>query len=275
MSLPAEAGPDAVKENFIEIPGPLRSFSRMAALAPEMHAEDLLTALARNVVTNGYQAAGSNETLEQTEYLKLVVRYLSQARELDRLGGEKKVIRIETCESTETGDLLRIIGYRMRGGYGWTRRPRSHQRHQTFLTIDSDSLSPNSGNRAPHRQIFLSRLPSRPASRCFESITGVPPRKKPLAEFIDFFLSDPSLCRPRHNKTILKPALDLREEAIPAPRLESLLAHHRSFYGAMFQIRGGKKSHRSRWRALRKKAGPRLAWALPATGAAFFEKPQP
>src|SRR5580658_8351539 len=118
MSLPAAASPETVKDNFIEIPGPLRSFSRMAALAPEMHPEDLLAALARNVVTNGYQAAGSNETLEQTEYLKLVVRYLSQARELDSLGGKNKVIRIETCESTQTGDILRILGYRMRGGCG-------------------------------------------------------------------------------------------------------------------------------------------------------------
>ena len=47
---------------------------------------ELLPALARNVVTNGYQAATSNEALEQTEYLKLVIRYLSQARELDKAG---------------------------------------------------------------------------------------------------------------------------------------------------------------------------------------------
>ena len=64
---------------MIEIPGPLRSFSRMAALSPDLPREEILPALARNVVTNGYQAANSNEGLEPTEYLKLVVRYLSQA----------------------------------------------------------------------------------------------------------------------------------------------------------------------------------------------------
>ena len=67
------------------IPGPLRSFARMAAISPDALPEEVLPALARNVVTNGYQAAHSNEELEPTEYLKLVHRYLSQARELEKL----------------------------------------------------------------------------------------------------------------------------------------------------------------------------------------------
>ena len=36
------------------IPGPLRSFARMAAISPEASPDDILPALARNVVTNGY-----------------------------------------------------------------------------------------------------------------------------------------------------------------------------------------------------------------------------
>jgi len=39
-----------------------------------------------------------------------VVRYLSQARELERLGGESKTIKVEICESSQTGDLLRVLG---------------------------------------------------------------------------------------------------------------------------------------------------------------------
>jgi len=81
--------------NYIEIPGPLRSFARMAALSPDLSPNDLLPALARNVVTNGYRATTANEALEQTEFLKLVIRYLSQARELERLGGTTKTIRID------------------------------------------------------------------------------------------------------------------------------------------------------------------------------------
>ena len=75
--------------NYIEIPGPLRSFARMAALSPDLRADDLLPAMARNVVTNGYRAGPSNEGLEQTEYLSLVLRYLTQARELEHFRGSR------------------------------------------------------------------------------------------------------------------------------------------------------------------------------------------
>ena len=44
-----------------EIPGPLRSFARMAAISPDVGAEDVLAALARNVVTNGYQAVSGTK----------------------------------------------------------------------------------------------------------------------------------------------------------------------------------------------------------------------
>ena len=78
-----------------------------------------------------------NEALEQTEYLKLVVRYLSQARELEKLAGAGKFIRIETCDSTETGDLLRVLGYRMRGGCGSDVVLETVNASRAFLTIDS------------------------------------------------------------------------------------------------------------------------------------------
>src|SRR5881227_1050343 len=100
----------------VPIPGPLRSFARMAAISPDASPEDVLPALARNVVTNGYQASHSNEALEQTEYLKLVHRYLTQARELEKLAGEQKVIKVETCDSPAAADLIRVLGFRMRGG---------------------------------------------------------------------------------------------------------------------------------------------------------------
>jgi hypothetical protein len=92
FNLPALAATPA-KPQTIAIPGPLRSFSRMAALAPEISPDDVLPALARNVVTNGYQASGSNDVLEQTEYLKLVVRYLAQARELEKLADASGTIK--------------------------------------------------------------------------------------------------------------------------------------------------------------------------------------
>ena len=127
----------AAAPNYIEIPGPLRSFARMAALSPDLTPNDLLPALARNIITNGYRATTANEALEQTEYLKLVIRYLSQARELERLAGPSKTLRIDMCESPATADLLRLIGFRMRGGCGSDLVLETVNASRAFLTTDS------------------------------------------------------------------------------------------------------------------------------------------
>ena len=121
----------------VPIPGPLRSFARMAAISGDSSSSDILPALARNVVTNGYQASHSNEALEQTEYLKLVHRYLSQARELEKLAGDSKVIKIENCDSPTVGELLRILGFRMRGGCGSEVVLETVNAARAFLTTDS------------------------------------------------------------------------------------------------------------------------------------------
>jgi hypothetical protein len=270
LSLPSAETSAGPKDNYIEIPGPLRSFSRMAALAPEMHPEDLLTALARNVVTNGYQASGTNETLDQTEYMKLVIRYLSQARELDRLGGEKKVIRIETCESTQTGDILRILGYRMRGGCGSDVILETVNATRAFLTIDSGfPLSQLEQALRTNRPFVLDYHPARvPVLYTVDYWRSA--KDKTSGEFIDFFLSDPSLCRLYLSLSKLDPetAMDLRE-AVPAPRLK-VYSHVIDFYGAMFQIRGGKALVPGGARS--EKAWAELVGAQPANGASFIEK---
>jgi hypothetical protein len=259
-----------VKDGFIDIPGPLRSFARMAALSPDLRPEDLLTALARNVVTNGYQAASSNETLEQTEYLKLVVRYLSQAHELDRLGGDKKVIRIETCESTETGDILRILGYRMRGGCGSDVVLETVNATRAFLTIDSGfPLAQLEQALRTNRPFVLDYHPAR-IPVLYDADYWQSAKEKTTGAFIDFFLSDPSLCRLYLGLSKLDPetALALRA-AIPAPRLR-IYSHVLDFYGAMFQIRGGKAVVPGGARS--EKMWAELAGAPPSNGTAFIEK---
>src|SRR5579871_388965 len=133
---PAEAGAET-KERVVYVPGPLRSFGRMAAIASDTAPEDVLPALARNVVTNGYQASHSNEALEQTEYLKLVHRYLSQARELEKLAGDQKVIEVPNCDAPVVADLLRILGFRMRGGCGAEVVLETVNAARAFLTTDS------------------------------------------------------------------------------------------------------------------------------------------
>ncbi len=89
------------------------------------------------MVTNGYQASHSNDALEQTEYLKLVHRYLSQARELEKLAGRGKVIKVDTCDSPTVAELLRILGFRMRGGCGSEVVLETVNAARAFLTTDS------------------------------------------------------------------------------------------------------------------------------------------
>jgi hypothetical protein len=260
----------AATQSFVEIPGPLRSFARMAALAPDLRPEDLLTALARNVVTNGYQAVSANEALEQTEYLKLVVRYISQAREIERLGGESKTVRIQACESTETGDILRILGYRMRGGCGSDVVLETVNASRAFLTIDSGfPLAELEQALRTNRPFSLDYHPTRvPVLYTAEYWQSA--KDKTQGEFIDYFISDPSLCRLYLGLSKLDPqtAEELRK-AIPAPRLK-IYGHVLDFFGAMFQIRDGKAVVPGGARS--EKMWAELAGIPPERGAAFFER---
>jgi hypothetical protein len=265
--------PPAVVEkagDTIDIPGPLRSFARMAALSPELKAEDLLGAIARNVVTNGYQAGNANEGLEQTEYLKLVVRYLSQARELERLSGESKTIRVETCESTETGDLLRVLGYRMRGGCGSDVVLETVNASRAFLTIDSGfPLAELEQSLRTNRPFVLDYHPAKiPVLFKSEYWQGL--KEKSTGEFIDYFISDPSMCRLYLGLSKLDPetASAMRAE-IPASRLKAY-AHVLDFFGGMFEIRAGKAIVPGGVRT--EKMWAELAGASPDKGAQFFEK---
>jgi hypothetical protein len=260
--------PDAAP--FLEIPGPLRSFSRMAALSPDLRAEDLMPALARNVVTNGYQAVSSNEALDQTEYLKLVVRYLSQARELDRLSGASKQIHIATCESPETAELLRLLGYRMRGGCGSDVVLETVNATRAFLTVDSGfPLAELEQALRTNRAFTYDFKPTRvPLLYPVEYWLGAPP--KAGGEPIDAFLGDPALCRlylslsKLHRTT----AGELRQ-TVPVQRIKAF-AHVLDFYGGMFEIRDGKAVVPGGARS--EKTWAELVGVDPDKGAAFLER---
>ena len=262
---PAEA-----PETYIEIPGPLRSFARMAALSPDLTPQDLLPALARNVITNGYQAGTSNESLEQTEYLKLVVRYLSQARELERLSGPSRILKIATCDSTETGDLLRVLGYRMRGGCGSDVVLETVNASRAFVTIDSGfPLAVLEQALRDNRPFTLDYHPAR-VPVLYQQEYWQTAKDKAAGPFIDYFISDPAVCRLYLALSKLEPdTADVLREQIPAARLK-IFAHVFDFFGSMFVIRNGKAMVPGG--AGSEKAWNELVGASPEKGAAFFEK---
>ncbi|MBL8179210.1 MAG: hypothetical protein JNK48_31325 [Bryobacterales bacterium] len=262
--------PGARPTTIVEIPGPLRSFARMAALSPDLSPDDVLGALARNVVTNGYQAASSSEALDQTEYLKLVVKYLSQARELAKLAGESKAIKVETCESTQTGDLLRILGYRMRGGCGSEVVLETVNASRAFLTIDSGF---------PLAELEQALRSSRPFTYDYAA-TKVPvlytpdywvgPKDKQQGDFIDAFLGDPSLCRLYLALSKLDPiSAEELKKALPVQRIKAF-SHVLDFFGGMLQLKDGKMPVPGGQRSVA--AWAELAGAQPDQGALFIEK---
>jgi hypothetical protein len=270
FSLPSPPSASAEKKPTIFIPGPMHSFARMSALSPDLSVDDLLPALARNVVTNGYQAASGNEALEQTEYLKLVLRYLGQARELDKLSGADHMIKIESCDSAQTGELLRMLGYRMRGGCGSEVVLETVNGTRAFLTIDSGF---------PLAELEQSLRTNRPFNYDYKP-TQVPvlygadywlsAKERQGGEFIDTFLGDPSLCRLYLAMAKLDPATaeELRKNTT-VQRIRAY-AHVLDFYGGMFQIRNGRAVVPGGARS--EKAWTELAGAAPDKPSAFFER---
>lgn len=252
----------------ISIPGPLRSFARMAAIAADSRFDEVLPALARNVVTNGFQASHSNDALEQTEYLKLVHRYLSQARELEKLAGESKMIKVPACESTETGDLLRILGFRMRGGCGSEVVLETVNAPRAFLSTDSGF---------PIAELEQALRTNQPFTYDFHP-SNVPVLYGPeywliakdKGEFIDAFLADPQLCRFYLGLSKLDPDTAAAMKAgIPAARLRAY-SHVIDFFGGNFEIRNGKAIVPSGQRAY--PAWTELTGVSPDKGAEFIDK---
>src|SRR5215468_438199 len=84
---------------MISIPGPLRSFLRMAAISQKVAPEEITPLLARNVFLLGYE--GPQSQAHQTEFLTLLNRYVQQARELVTLAGSESVIRVTNCEDAK------------------------------------------------------------------------------------------------------------------------------------------------------------------------------
>jgi hypothetical protein len=260
----------STKVETVDLPGPLRSFARMAAISIDAQPEDVLPSLARNVVTNGYHAVHASDALEETEFLKLVHRYLSQARELDKLAGPDRIISVPNCESTQTNDLLRVLGYRMRGACGSEVILETLNAARAFITTDSGfplaELEQALRTDKPFQYDYHpSKLPI-----LYGSDYWITAKEKAQGDFIDAMLGDPGLCRFYLGMSKLDPetADALRKTVMPA-RLRAM-ASVLDFFGGSFQIRLGRAivpggAHSA-------SAWGELAGASPDKGAEFFEK---
>ncbi len=251
----------------VTIPGPLRSFARMAALSSDLAPEDLLSALARNVVMNGFQAVSSNEALEPTEYLRLLVRYTNQARELQALTKSGNIV-VPACDSEETANLLRILGYRMRGSCGADIVLETVNATRAFLTVDSGfPLTQLEQDLRANRRFELPFAPTTvPVLYNADYwLTALGRNGKP--EFLDAFLSDPSLCRLYLGLSRLnRETADALRKQASASKLK-VYSHVLDFFGGQFQVRNGAAVVPGS-----PKAWQSLVGVSPSNGGAFFEK---
>src|ERR1700722_15804537 len=117
----------------VTIPGPLRSFLRMAGISQKITPEEVLPLLARNVFLRGYEGPHHSN---QTEFLVLLIRYVRQARELATLAGPQSVLHVSNC--VEAKPLLKVLGYRPQPDCGQTNASLlTDDPERAFITIDS------------------------------------------------------------------------------------------------------------------------------------------
>ncbi len=270
ISIPTAGSSAPTTFETVTIPGPYRSFARMAALSPDAGPADILPALARNVITSGYQASRGSDQLESTEYLKLVQRYLAQVKELDQLAGPEHVIKVPNCESTQTNDLLRVLGYRMRGGCGSEVVLETVNAARAFLTTDSGFPLSELERALQTDRAFNYPYQSSRANVMYTADYWMNAKEKAQGNFLEALLGDPALCRFYLGMSRIDPeTADSLRQGIATVRLRGFSAVL-DFFGGNFQMRQGKAVVPGGAKSAA--AWADLAGTSPDKGVDFFDK---
>ena len=176
---------------MVTIPGPLRSFLRMAAISQKASREEVLPLMARNVVVEGY--GGQGDSHRPTEYLALLRRYLQQARELMILAGRDQVIRVANC--AQAGQLLSVIGYKLRNGCASNTALETSDPERAFLTIDSGFPLADLEDSMRGDKPFSYAYPSSQVPVLFSPGDWTSADKSRQTDALDSLLRDPILAR--------------------------------------------------------------------------------
>ena len=226
----------APQENTVLIPGPLRSFLRMAGISQQISPEDVLPLLARNAYATGYLNG------VPTEYLRLVDRYLHQARELEMLAGSSGTIHVANCADAEP--LLGILGYHA--------RPACGQKDSTLMTADAERafLTTDSGfpltaleealeKGTPFTYAFpSSRVPVLFSEAEWRNLSSA--KSRGAQSLVDILLHEPAV--DRLYWALANSDAATRNALARAPGLGKLLPYGPvlDFYGTQIRIRGGR-----------------------------------
>ncbi len=249
----------------VTIPGPLRSFLRMAGISQEAAPQDVLPLVARNVSLHGYQNGGD------TEFLLLLRRYVDFARDLRKLADAQGNIRIENCDDAER--LVDVLGYQFAEGCGEKNGyVVTANAERAFLAIDSGFPLTGLEEALQKHQPFVYEFPATRVPVIFneQEWTAISIwRQKAGTDLLDALLHDRQL-------DILYWALSKNDEQtrlalLKARGLKWLLpmAPALDFYGSQLSIRAGRVQVPGGSRA--EHAWEELAGASPGSPAEFVD----
>ncbi|WP_216840999.1 hypothetical protein [Acidobacterium sp. S8] len=217
------------------IPGPLRSFLRMGGISQKIGPEDVLPLLARNVYLHGYESG------VETEFLRLLDRYVHQARELQVLASSNGTIHVANC--TDATQLLQILGYQFRQGCGQkgsflsTASP-----ERAFLTIDSGFpltlLEEDLRKGVPFSYSFPStRVPILFHESDWIGVSSW--KKKNGGDVVDVLIHEPSIAR--LYSAMARMDIETGDALRTSPGLRKLLPYGPvlDFYGSQIAIQAG------------------------------------
>lgn len=220
------------QNSTVLIPGPLRSFLRMAGVSQKAAPEDILPLFARSVFIRGYSGG------RPSEYLMLLDRYVAQARELQALAGPSGALKVTSC--TDAVPLLQILGYRIRNGCGKTTLLMTADPDRAFLTIDSGFPLPQLEEALQNGQTFTmpytySQVPGLLHEGDWFSISTS--RRRGISSLIDAIVDDPSVARLYWAMSKLDP--ETRNVLLRQPGLRRLapVAAVLDFYGGELTVR--------------------------------------
>ena len=250
------------------IPGPLRSFLRMAGISQKIAPEEVLPLLSRNVFMQGYDGS------RKTEFLILLSRYVVQAKELSALAAATDgTIHVSNCDDVKP--LLTILGYRTRPNCGEPDTSlQTADSERAFLTIDSGFPLPEleqalQGGKPFDYPYAASSVPVLFAAGDW-TMASRKNYKEASKDLIDTILNDPVLARVYWALSKLDPETDkVLQQSIGIRKLLPYAAVL-DFYGSHICIREGRvvvpggSEAESAWQD--------LVGVSPASPAAFVQR---
>ncbi len=232
-----EASAQSADLMTLSIPGPLRSFLRMAGISQKISPEEVAPLLARNVFQRGY--AGPQPYRRPTEFLVLLIRYVQQARELSALAGPDGVLRVSNCE--EARPLLRVLGYRTRADCGQHNIfLQTDDPQRAFLTVDSGFPLPRLEQSLRDAQTFTYAFAGTSVPALLADSDWLRKGNAKDWDLLDALLRDPALARFYCAFARMDSETQVALRQTQALKKIIPLAAILDFYGSYIRIRSGR-----------------------------------